>query len=134
MKPFNYVIIATIIITSVCTLSTLKNPYESNNFITPKELNIVQIATSDWSLPQYNEWSCVNRSNLTFEKLTSQGYNVRICRGYNFTTQMGHSWLMIEVGPNEWKDFECNNFNFEDVGHNYEFTNVYNEKELVKWY
>ena len=109
-------------------------PSEPNNIITPTTENIVQSLTINWSSPEYNNWTCVNKSNLTYHILISIGYNVRICRGYNWTRDKGHSWLMIKTGPNEWKDFEPQTFEFKEIGHKYEFTNVYNEKELIKWY
>ena len=81
---------------------------------------------------QWGELNCVNNTQLCYDYLQDIGYKVRIGTGYNWTTNRGHRWLMIQI-DDAWHDFECTSLRFREIDM-YESINVYNEKELVKWY
>jgi len=89
----------------------------------------------DWSLPQFEDWNCVNKSSVAYDYLVEEGYDVRLCRGYrnnaDGTFDVGHSWVMVKIGDS-WYDVESSGLIVDNTI--YDWTNVYYTKESVKWY
>ena len=122
-----------ILLSSIMSSVTSSNYQPNINIPNDKDFIVTTLQNQfNWSLPQYDGWSCVNQSSVVYDYLISNNYNCRIVRGYNSTRLKGHSWIMIQI-DDAWYDYECTSLRFKDIT-KYDISNVYINKELVKWY
>lgn len=81
---------------------------------------------NNWNDPEYEGWVCRHKVDACMDYLKTQNINCMKIYGKHPDNHCAiHVWLLLDMNG-IWKEFECNNLNFQQTSLKYE--NVSGEK------